>query len=458
MKVLEESEKKVRCLFGTDGVRDVANRGAMTPEMALRLGRSYVLYLTERGIPRPRILIGRDTRRSGKMLENALVAGMLSAGAKVLTLGVIPTPGVSFAIKHIQAQGGVVISASHNPAEYNGIKFLNHEGHKLNDDAEASIEEYLGDNLIDDWRPTGASIGEVTEREDIVQAYAQWLATLISESKVLDRSISFDCAHGAAVPIIHAINKVVDHSHWFISGDAPDGLNINEGVGVMNMAHLASQLKSNGTEVGIAYDGDADRVLLTDSRGRVLDGDIILWVLARWLTKREKLGNGLVATVMSNLALEEHLRRENIDVFRCPVGDRYVLEMMKFRGASLGGEQSGHIIIKEFTSTGDGICTGFTFLRACSDLGEDINTLVDRFDRYPQLLRNVEICKGKDVDPAFITDISQEANRKLMGQGRVLIRASGTEPLMRVLVEAKDHKLMEDISKDLVGQIQMKCC
>lgn len=164
MKGLEESEKKVRCLFGTDGVRDVANRGVMTPEMALRLGRSYVLYLTERGVPRPRIVVGRDTRRSGKMLEDALVAGMLSAGAQVLTLGVIPTPGVSFAVKHIKAQGGVVISASHNPAEYNGIKFLNNEGHKLNDDAEAAIEDYLGDDLIDDWRPTGASIGEVQER------------------------------------------------------------------------------------------------------------------------------------------------------------------------------------------------------------------------------------------------------------------------------------------------------
>lgn len=458
MKDLEESEKKVRCLFGTDGVRDVANRGAMTPEMALRLGRSYVLYLTERGVPRPRIVVGRDTRRSGKMLEDALVAGMLSAGAQVLTLGVIPTPGVSFAVKHIKAQGGVVISASHNPAEYNGIKFLNNEGHKLNDDAEAAIEDYLGDDLIDDWRPTGASIGEVQERKDIALVYAQWLASLISSSSMSCETVAFDCAHGASAPILHIIDDIVGNHKWQISGDIPDGLNINEGVGVMNMAYIATQVKNSGAKVGVAYDGDADRVLLTDSQGRILDGDIILWVLARWLAGKGKLGNGVVATVMSNLSLEEHLKKDNIGVFRCPVGDRYVLEMMKYRGAYLGGEQSGHIIIREFTSTGDGICTGFVFMKACEEMGEDIDSLVDRFDRYPQLLRNVEVCRNSVIDPTFITDISQEANRKLMGQGRVLIRASGTEPLMRVLVEAKDPKLMEDISKDLVDQIQMKCC
>jgi phosphoglucosamine mutase len=455
---LEESEKKVRCLFGTDGVRDVANRGVMTPEMALRLGRSYVLYLTERGVPRPRIVIGRDTRRSGNMLVNALVAGMLSAGAQVLSLGVIPTPGVSFAIKQVKAQGGVVVSASHNPAEYNGIKFLNSDGHKLCDDAEASIEEYLGDNLIDDWRPTGASIGEVVERPDIAQSYARWLASLASSIPLLDSRIAFDCAHGAASDILHVINKNRGVSSWMLTGDAPDGLNINEGVGVMNMAHIASVVKEENAQVGIAYDGDADRVLLTDSLERVLDGDIILWVLARWLASQRKLGSGVVATVMSNLSLEEHLKKDGIQVFRCPVGDRYVLEMMKHRDSCLGGEQSGHVIISEFTSTGDGICTGFIFLRACSELGENIDSLVDTFDRYPQLLRNVEISRSRSVDPAFISHISQEANQKLMGQGRVLIRPSGTEPLMRVLVEAKDPQLMREVSKDLVDQIQLKCC
>jgi len=453
---METGEKKIRCLFGTDGVRDVANRGAMTPEMALRLGRSYILFLTERGIPRPRIAVGRDTRRSGHMLEAALSAGMASAGAEVFLLGVLPTPGVSFAVKKMAVHGGAVISASHNPAEYNGIKFLDSSGKKLPDDVEASIEEYMGDNLTDDWRPTGASVGDIHTATHMLDEYAEWIVSLWGEKTPFPFSGVVDCAHGAAVDAAGKVFRKL-RKEWVFIGDLPDGLNINEGVGVMNMAHVAEAVTSRNLPVGIAYDGDADRALLTDGKGRVLNGDIILWLLARWLARRDLLGSGVVATVMSNMALEEHLGKERIAVFRCPVGDRYVMETMSEKGAFLGGEQSGHIILSSFVNTGDGLCTGLFFLKACLELGEEIDTLAERFAPYPQILRNVEISRDGKMNGDFLRDISSEAETLLQGAGRILIRPSGTEPLMRVLVEAKDRKLMEHVSEKLVKAIQAQC-
>jgi phosphoglucosamine mutase len=428
----------------------------MTPEMALRLGRSYILFLTERGIPRPRIVIGRDTRRSGHMLEAALSSGMASAGAEVFLLGVMPTPGVSFAVKNMSVHGGAVISASHNPAEYNGIKFIDGAGKKLSDEVEESIEEYMGDNLTDDWRPTGASVGDIHQSSNILDEYIQWLCSLWGCDLPFPHAGVVDCAHGAAVDAAKALFGSLG-KEWRFIGDYPDGLNINEGVGVMNMQHLAEAVGRNSLPFGLAFDGDADRALLTDSRGRILNGDIILWVLARWLASRKMLGSGVVATVMSNMALEEHLRNENINVFRCPVGDRYVMETMSKEDARLGGEQSGHIILSSFVNTGDGLCTGLFFLKACLALGEDIDTLADRFAPYPQILRNVEITRDGKMDGDFLREISTEAETLLQGAGRVLIRPSGTEPLMRVLVEAKDRNLMEHVSDKLVNAIREQC-
>ena len=453
---METGEKKVRCLFGTDGVRDVANRGVMTPEMALRLGRSYILFLTERGIPRPRIVVGRDTRRSGHMLEAALSAGMASAGAEVFLLGVLPTPGVSFAVKKMSVHGGAVISASHNPAEYNGIKFLDSSGKKLSDDVEGAIEEYMGDNLTDDWRPTGASVGDIHRATHLLDEYSEWIASLWGEETPFPSAGVIDCAHGAAVETAEKVFRRLG-GEWRFIGNRPDGLNINEGVGVMHMAHIAEAVRTNALPIGIAYDGDADRALLTDCRGRVLNGDIILWVLARWLAERNMLGSGVVATVMSNMALEDHLRKKNIPVFRCPVGDRYVMETMSKEGSLLGGEQSGHIIISSFVNTGDGLCTGLFFLKACLELGEDISTLADRFAPYPQILRNVEVSRDGKVSGDFLRDLSSEAETLLQGAGRILIRPSGTEPLMRILVEARDEKLMEHVSEKLVNAIKEQC-
>ena len=451
--MLEIPAGKIRCLFGTDGVRDVANRGVMTPEMALRLGRSYVLFLTEQGIPRPTLVIGRDTRRSGQMLESAIISGLTSAGAQVISLGISPTPEVSFAVKYLHAHGGVVVSASHNPAEYNGIKFLDKEGKKLSDENEASIEDYLGDNFLDDWRPTGASIGTFSEDRNVRNAYCEWLTSILSGISPERYRCIVDCANGAATPVIMDLAQRTGLP-WSLVGSEPDGLNINDGVGVMAMKHLSELILQTGSDFGIAYDGDADRVLFVDPIGRVIDGDIILWVISRWLKTKGLLGTGMTATIMSNLALDEHLRNENIKIFRCPVGDRYVLKTMAEENSGLGGEQSGHVIIRSYTSTGDGLCTGFVFLKALSDLGEDIRYLVDRFDRYPQILKNIVVHDKKILleHPGF-TSIVEDASRILEGKGRIFIRPSGTEPLIRILVEAKDRTLMESISDSVFKEI-----
>lgn len=431
----------------------MANRGDMTPEMALRLGRSYVLYLTERGVPRPKIVMGRDTRRSGEMLEAALAAGMASAGADVVLLGVIPTPGVSYAARKLEASGGAVISASHNPAEYNGIKFLDDRGCKLSDETEASIEEYMGDNLTDDWRPTGASVGVFQMAPAVTREYGEWIVSLWGEDCPFIQGGVVDCAHGAASAVAPEVFRALG-GEWKFIANTPDGLNINEGVGVMRMEHLAGAVRAFKAPVGIAYDGDADRVLLTDGKGRILDGDIILWILARWLTAEGLLGDGVVATVMSNMALRDHLERENIPLYRCPVGDRYVVETMNTRGSKLGGEQSGHVVVSSFVNTGDGLCTGLLFLKACLSLGEEIDTLADRFEPYPQLLRNVGFPKGTAVDRSFLEELTARGEELLKGSGRVLIRPSGTEPLLRILVEARDPMLMESVAAVLVGAVQ----
>jgi len=450
---LKINEGKVRCLFGTDGVRDVANRGVMTPEMALRLGRAYVLFLTEKGIPRPNIVVGRDTRRSGQMLESALSSGLVSAGAEVTTLNVSPTPEISYAVRKLKEHGGVMISASHNPSEYNGIKFLDSLGCKLSDDDEACIEEYLGDNFLDDWRPTGASIGMIRRNDDVHSSYVSWLLSFLNDLPLSDLKCVFDAAHGAASETLRQMLQFLPSS-WQLYGATPDGLNINDGVGVMHLKYLADKVVSEKADIGFAYDGDADRVQVVDSSGRILDGDIMLWILAKWLKKRNGLGEGVVATVMSNLALEKHLEKEGITVVRCPVGDRYVLQTMRSEGSLLGGEQSGHIIISGYSTTGDGLCTGFLFLHACMELGEDINTLVDRFDRYPQSLRNVFVSDKKALlaSPNLQSAV-EEASKLLDGNGRVFVRPSGTEPLIRVLVEAKDMKLVNSVAESIVGCI-----
>jgi len=443
------STEKIRCMFGTDGVRDIANRGLMTPETALSFGKAFALFLTERGVPRPKIAVCRDTRKSGAMLEAALCAGMMSAGAEIYSLGIFPTPGLSCVLSDGEYDAGAVISASHNPAEYNGIKFFNSQGCKLKDEDEAEIESYLGDDLLQEWRPTGASVGDMHDASCKRALYTDWLKDVMESIRERDWPLVVDAANGAASDVAREIFAVWKGPVTYC-GVSPDGLNINDGVGVIHMRHLASLVKAGEARLGIAFDGDTDRVLMCDSKGRHIDGDIMLWVIARHINAIGKIGHGIVATVMSNMALEERLAEEGVKMFRCAVGDRYVYEKMLEVGALLGGEQSGHIIMLDHAATGDGICTGLMFLKACMELGEDIDTLVDRFPRYPQLLENVTVTDRERVlSSPELAEAERRAGEKLAGMGRVLLRPSGTEPLIRILVESRDPALTKEVCDDL---------
>lgn len=436
-----------RKLFGTDGVRDLANSGNMTPELALKLGRAFIRFTHGR-----KIIIGYDTRLSGRMLEGALYSGMSSEGAEVYLAGVIPTPGVSYAVKSLNADGGAVISASHNPAEYNGIKFLGADGCKLSDDDELAIEY----TLSRDERSTSPDTGRIHDAPELVKDYARHIASLLNPEAVIDR-VTFDCANGASamsVPVLVGVTKFSQLNTSVISQNF-DGLNINKNCGVMHMSSLTDYVVKNGMNIGFAFDGDADRVLISDSKGRIIDGDIILWVLGRWLklSGNEKV----VVTVMSNMALEAHFADEGIETLRCPVGDRYVLETMRESGAGLGGEQSGHIIASEFTSTGDGLCTAVLFLNAVHDLGENVSTLIDRFGRYPQRLTNLTLKRPREsVDMSAVNGIVDEYQDRIE-HGRIFIRTSGTEPLLRILVEAPEIDTVEELSAILSSRLEEFC-
>ncbi|MBR0167945.1 MAG: phosphoglucosamine mutase [Synergistaceae bacterium] len=436
-----------RKLFGTDGVRDLANSGNMTPELALKLGRAFIRFTHGR-----KIIIGCDTRLSGRMLEGALYSGMSSEGAEVYLAGVIPTPGVSYAVKSLNADGGAVISASHNPAEYNGIKFLGADGCKLSDDDELAIEY----TLSRDERSTSPDTGRIHDSPELVKDYARHIASLLNPEAIID-CVTFDCANGASamsVPVLVGATKFSQLNTSIISQNF-DGLNINKNCGVMHMSNLTDYVVKNGMNIGFAFDGDADRVLISDSKGRIIDGDIILWVLGRWL---KLSGNDkVVVTVMSNMALEAHFADEGIETLRCPVGDRYVLETMRESGAGLGGEQSGHIIASEFTSTGDGLCTAVLFLNAIHDLGENVSTLVDRFGRYPQRLTNLTLKRPREsVDMSAVNGIVAEYQDRIE-HGRIFIRTSGTEPLLRILVEAPEIDTVEELSAILSSRLEEFC-
>lgn len=441
-------ENKTRKYFGTDGVRDIANKGFMTPEAALALGRAYTVFQKKSGIQNPNIAVGRDTRYSGPMLQSALMAGIAGAGGQAADLGVIPTPGVSYTISKGGFSGGAVISASHNPAEYNGIKFLDGEGFKLTDEDEFAIEEIF-DSLCENSCSTYERPGTISDGTSFSQTYLDSLISLLDVIKDKSYPIAIDGANGAASDFIERIFK-----HWqgrvSISAHKPDGFNINDGVGVTHMSHISENTKKSGSLLGIAYDGDTDRVLLCDSAGRIIDGDIMLWVIGKWLARENKLGKGVVATVMSNMALEELLQRDGVKVFRCGVGDRYVLDCMRRENSLLGGEQSGHIIALDYANTGDGLSAGILFLKAVQELNEDVSTLIDRFDRYPQILINLKI-QDKDtvMNSQILKDAVLEAERMLAGKGRLLLRPSGTEPLLRIFVEAKDAALMEETASML---------
>jgi len=440
-------------LFGTDGVRGQANSWPMTAEMALRLGAAAGRYFSRGGENGHRVVIGKDTRRSCYMLENALTAGLASTGMNVLLLGPVPTPAVGYLTRSMRADVGIMISASHNPATDNGIKFFGPDGFKLSDEAEAAIEAILEGQIA---LAEPLNIGRARRVEDGRGRYVEYAKTTLPRGTSLrGLKVVVDCAHGAAY-------KAAPEVLWELGaevialGVAPDGFNINRDVGSTQPQAAAEAVVAHGAHIGLCLDGDADRIVMIDEHGKVADGDQIMALLAcRW-AQEERLNDGtLVATVMSNLGLERYLHGLGLRLERTLVGDRQVVERMRAGGYNLGGEQSGHIVMTDHATTGDGLIAGLQVLQAMVETGEPASLLMRQFAPVPQLLRNVRYAVGQApmADEAVQAAI-RVAEARLQGSGRLLIRKSGTEPLVRVMAECEDPALLEEIVGGLVHEIE----
>lgn len=424
-------------LFGTDGVRGVAN-SELTPELAFRLGEAAGHFLAREG--KGRIVVGRDTRRSGHMLEAALVAGLTSSGADALLLGVIPTPAVAYLVRELAADGGVVISASHNPPEYNGIKFFSRNGFKLPDDLEDEIETFC--TQARDWeRPTGADVGHCIYPADPVDRYIAHACSTVPEG-LAGMRIALDCGHGAAYRASAEAFERLGAEVVSINCDY-DGMDINVGCGSTNLGPLKEIVAQGGFDLGIAHDGDADRMLAVDENGTEVDGDQIMAICAVEMAESGTLaGNTVVSTVMANLGFEVAMRERGINFVKTKVGDRYVLEQMQTMGANLGGEQSGHIIFLDHNTTGDGLVTALQLASVVRRAGKPLSELTRVMTRYPQVLNNVHVRDKTGLSTSrTIAEAISAAEAELGDSGRILVRASGTEPLVRVMAEAADETL-----------------
>ncbi|EMR07265.1 Phosphoglucosamine mutase [Bhargavaea cecembensis DSE10] len=421
--------------FGTDGVRGVANEG-LTPELAFKLGRYGGYILTKHASGKPQVLIGRDTRISGHMLENALVAGLLSIGADVMLLGVISTPGVAYLTRAMSADAGVMISASHNPVEDNGIKFFGGDGYKLSDEQEAEIEELLDKETDELPRPTGASLGTVTDYKEGGQKYIQYLKQTVDED-FTGIHVALDCAHGATSSLATHLFADLD-ADISSMGSSPNGLNINDGCGSTHPEVLAGFVEDKGADIGLAFDGDGDRLIAVDENGRVVNGDQIMFILARHLKDEGRLNkNTVVSTIMSNLGFYKAIGEHGLDSVKTAVGDRYVVEEMKKNDYNLGGEQSGHIIMLDYNTTGDGLLTALQLVNVLKMTGRTLSDLASDVQMFPQELVNVRVTdKHAVTDNAKVAAVISEVEKDMAGNGRVLVRPSGTEPLVRVMVEA----------------------
>ena len=421
--------------FGTDGVRGVANR-ELTPELAFQIGRCGGYVLTK-SAERPKVLIGRDTRISGHMLEGALVAGLLSIGAEVMRLGVISTPGVAYLTKALGAQAGIMISASHNPVQDNGIKFFGPDGFKLSDEQEAEIEALIdsAEDMLP--RPIGAGLGQVNDYFEGGQKYLQYLKQTIDEEDFSGMKIALDCAHGATSSLATYLFADLD-ADVVTMGASPNGLNINEGVGSTHPEVLAAFVKEKGADVGLAFDGDGDRLIAVDENGNIVDGDQIMYICAKYLKETGRLKHQtVVSTVMSNLGFYKALEAQGIKSVQTAVGDRYVVEEMKKNGYNLGGEQSGHIIFLDYNTTGDGMLTALQLVNIMKIKGKPLSELAGEMKKYPQLLVNVRVKdKEKAMENEQVKKVIQEVEAEMNGNGCVLVRPSGTEPLVRIMAEA----------------------
>lgn len=438
-------------LFGTDGVRGVANQ-VLTPELAMHLGRA-VVGLSPAG-SRPKVVVGRDTRRSGQMLEAALSAGVMSAGGDVVVCGVLPTPGVAMLVPQLRAEAGVVISASHNAYEDNGIKFFDPQGFKLIDRQQARIQELVdepADGVL------GAAIGNARRAFRAQQRYVSGALRALQGRHLRDLKVVVDCGNGAAYHTSPAAFRqagalvVTMNCH-------PDGTNINRDCGSTNLAAVAARVVEVGADLGLAHDGDADRVIAVDETGVEVDGDAMIALLAQELKEAGELeGDLVVTTVMANLGLRKALASHDIELVETPVGDRYVLEAMRERGASIGGEQSGHLIFSRFGTTGDGLVTGLRLAGRMVATGRKLSDLASVVQRFPQILENVQVRDPRRVDSSEPVQAAvRQARGELGSAGRILVRPSGTESLVRVMVEAASEDTANDVAVELVRLIEQE--
>ena len=447
-------------LFGTDGIRGRANKYPLTVDMISKIGMAIGTVLKHEG-HRNNIVIGKDTRLSGYMIEDALAAGLNAVGIDVLLLGPIPTPGVAMLTKSMKADIGIVISASHNPYYDNGIKLFNASGIKFPDDIEKEIEECLESGEYEKYLATDDKIGKrtVSEHSLYQQRYIQFLKSTFPRKLTLDGiKIALDCANGASYKIAPTVLSELG-AELFIIGNQPNGTNINQECGSTDIRKLQELVVEKGADLGIALDGDADRIIIVDEKGQEIDGDKIIALIAKkMLSTGELMGNTVVVTQMSNLGLEKYLNSLGLDVVRTQVGDRYVAEEMRKNGYNIGGEQSGHIILGDYSTTGDGVLVALQVLSILAYEKKKISELVELYKSVPQLMKNVEYDKtqANPLENQEVKDFISSCEEKLKGNGRLLIRKSGTQSLIRVMVESTDEKLMNNIVDDIVAKIKSK--
>lgn len=437
-------------LFGTDGVRGIANRD-LTPELAYKLGRIGAYVLSENNNKKAKVVIGKDTRISGDLLESAMTAGFLSMGVDVISLGVIPTPAVAYLTRYLKADFGVVISASHNPAEYNGIKFFNNEGYKLPDEVEDKIEEYILNDRDVDIRMEGKDVGVIIYDEDSIEEYTGFLKTTI-DLNFSGIKIAVDTGNGAAYKAAPKLLQDLG-ADIVVINDEPNGVNINKDCGSTNPEKVAELVREVGADIGVSFDGDADRLITVDEKGNIVDGDHIIAICAANLKKHGKLKNNtVVGTVMSNIGFEIAMKEHGCNVIKSQVGDRYVLEEMVKGAYSLGGEQSGHVIFLDHNTTGDGLLTAIQLIAIMKEEGKTLSELASIMTSYPQVLVNAKVKKEnkeKYKEDAVIMEEIRAIEEKMTGQGRVLIRPSGTEALVRVMLEGKNQEELNILATKL---------
>jgi phosphoglucosamine mutase len=445
----------MRKLFGTDGVRGVANLEPMTSETAMKLGRA-VAHLFKRREGRHQIVIGKDTRLSGYMLESALTSGICSMGVDVLLVGPMPTPGVAFLTRSLRADAGVMISASHNPYQDNGIKFFSNDGLKLPDEVELRVEELILTDEIEHLRPTAEAIGKAYRIDDAEGRYIEYVKrSLPREMDFQGLKVVLDCAHGAGYSVFPKVVRELG-AEVSVIGDEPNGTNINAGFGAMHPKRLQEEVLLQGADIGIALDGDADRSVFVHEGGHVVTGDQALAAFAFDLHERERLEKyTVVGTVMSNFGFEAALQKRGISLLRTPVGDRYILEQMLANGYNLGGEQSGHFIFLDYNSTGDGLISGLQMLKLMKRAEQPLSVVTQCMEAVPQVLLGVEVSRKPDLDSVpELQEAIRLCEKALNGTGRVLVRYSGTESLVRVMVEGQNDDQIRQVADQLVGVVK----